>query len=206
MARNGQTVFSLVLIADDDEGLRTLLTEMLDLAGHSVVSADRGDTALALARRRRPDAVVLDVDMPGLSGYELCHRLREELGQDLPIVLLSGVRIESYDRVAGLLLGADDYIAKPFEPSELIARLRRLLDRVPRMPVSERLTPRELEVLTLLVDGLGQPEIADRLVISPKTVATHIQHILEKLGVHSRAQAVAAAHRFGLLSHASNGW
>ena len=189
----------VVLVADDDDGMLTLLTETVESAGYGVLSAARGDAALALARRQPPDAAILDVNMPGLSGYEVCGELRATHGNSLPIILLSGVRVEPYDRVAGLLLGADDYLVKPFEPNELIARLRRLVQRLPRGPSFERLTPREHDVLMLLAGGFGQRDIAVELVISPNTVATHIQHILAKLGVHSRAQAVAAAHRFGLV-------
>jgi DNA-binding NarL/FixJ family response regulator len=192
---NGGTV----LIADDDEPIRLLLATALDAEGCTVVTAERGDAVVPLVRRFRPDAVVLDVAMPGLSGYEVCHRLREEFGEGLSIVLLSGFRTDGIDRVAGLLLGADDYVVKPFDPNELIARVRRLVERSRRPPEMERLTARELEVLTLLARGFAQNQIASRLVISPKTVATHLQHILEKLRVHSRAQAVAAAFRYGLL-------
>lgn len=200
MTRERATRDEVVLVADDDESMRALLTDALDSAGYDVAAAAGGDAALALALRRRPNAAILDVSMPGLSGYEVCHRLREELGDGLPIVLVSGVRMEPYDRIAGLLLGADDYLTKPFEPNELVARLRRLLERAPRLPSFQRLTPRELEVLILLAEGFAQREIASQLVITPKTVATHIQHVLEKLAVHSRAQAVAAAHRYGLIS------
>jgi DNA-binding NarL/FixJ family response regulator len=190
----------VVVIADDDEGIRTLLVEVFDSAGFVVLATGRGDSALSLAQQRRPSAAVLDVDMPGLSGYEVCQRLRTEFGDELAIVLVSGVRMESYDRVAGLLLGADDFMVKPFDPNELIARVRRLIERLPRTPSLDHLTPRELEVLTLLADGYGQQQIADQLVISSSTVGTHIQHILDKLRVHSRAQAVAAAYRNGLLT------
>jgi two-component system nitrate/nitrite response regulator NarL len=190
-----------VLIADDDEAIRALLATALDAEGCTVVAAERGDAVPPLARRFRPDAVILDVAMPGLSGYEVCHRLREEFGEGISIVLLSGFRTDGIDRVAGLLLGADDYVVKPFDPNELVARVRRLLERSRRPPEMERLTARELEVLTLLARGFAQDEIASRLVISPKTAATHLQHILEKLRVHSRAQAVAAAFRYGLLAN-----
>jgi DNA-binding NarL/FixJ family response regulator len=81
-----------------------------------------------------------------------------------------------------------------------MARVRRLLERARRPPELERLTAREVEVLTLLAQGFGQDQVAEKLVISSKTVATHIQHVLVKLRVHSRAQAVAAAYRYGLLS------
>jgi DNA-binding NarL/FixJ family response regulator len=189
----------VVLIADDDDRIRSLLTEVFDAEGYAVLAAATGDAALALALRQPPTAAVLDVAMPGLSGYEVCHRLRAELGADLGIVLISGVRMESYDRIAGLLLGADDFLVKPFDPGELVARLRRLLERVPSVPSFHQLTPRELEILTLMAEGYAQRDIAARLVISPKTAASHIQHIIEKLGVHSRAQAVAMAYRYGVI-------
>jgi DNA-binding NarL/FixJ family response regulator len=189
-----------ILIADDDEGTRTLLVNVFEEAGYVVMAAERGDAALALARRHRPGAALLDIDMPGVSGYEVCHELRREFGSQLVIVIVSGVRTETYDRIAGLLLGADDQIAKPFDPNELIIRVRRLLERVPRVPGFDGLTPRELEVLALLADGYNQRQIAAHLVISAKTTAAHIQHVLEKLRVHSRAQAVAAAHRYGLVA------
>ena len=99
-------------------------------------------------------------------------------------------------------MGAADYLTKPVDPAELIARITRLVDR-PRSNGNgaspngklESLTRRENEVLELLAEGLRQEEIADRLVISPKTVATHIQRILGKLEVRSRAQAVSVALR-----------
>jgi DNA-binding NarL/FixJ family response regulator len=200
MVRARNPVGHIVLVADDDEGVRTLLAEVLDAEGYDVLLAAGGDAALALARKQPPAAAVLDVSMPGLSGWEVCHRLRHDHGDAIGIVMVSGVRTESYDRVAGLLLGADDYLVKPFDPSELMVRIRRLLERAPRVPPFHQLTPRELEVLTLMAEGYDQREIASRLVISPKTAASHIQHIIEKLGVHSRAQAVAGAYRYGLIA------
>ena len=134
--------------------------------------------------------------MPGISGYEVCHVLREQYGPSLPVVFVSGERTESFDRVAGLLVGADDYLAKPVAPDELVARVRGLLRRAEEWgPASARLTQRELEVLRRLAHGQEQSEIAAGLVISPKTVATHIERVLRKLEVHSRAQAVAVAYR-----------
>jgi two-component system, NarL family, nitrate/nitrite response regulator NarL len=199
MARSRDAGADVVLVADDDDGVRTLLSELFDEAGFAVLEAERGDSALALALRQPPAVAVLDVAMPGLSGYEVCHRLRRELAESVSIVMLSGVRNEPYDRVAGLLLGADDYVDKPFDPNELLARVRRLVERSPRTAF-EALTPREHEVLVLLAEGYGQPEIAERLVISSKTAASHIQHVIEKLRVHSRAQAVSAAYRYGLIT------
>jgi DNA-binding NarL/FixJ family response regulator len=145
--------------------------------------------------------VLLDVVLPRLSGYEVCRRLREEFGESLPIIFMSGERTQEYDRAAGMLLGADDYLVKPFDPGEFLARIRRHAARAPAPVSAERvhLTAREQEVLTLLASGLDQKQIAAELVISEKTVATHIQRLLAKLGAHSRAQAVATAHRQGLV-------
>jgi DNA-binding NarL/FixJ family response regulator len=162
---------------------------------------ETADDALDFVADEAPALVVLDV-MPLVSGYEVCRRLRDRYGTALPIVFLSGERVESLDRVAGLLIGADDYVVKPFAPDELIARVQRLLERshAPAPPRGlSRLTKREIEVLGLLAEGKSQVEIADELVISQKTVGTHIEHNLSKLGVKSRAQAVALAYRDRLL-------
>jgi DNA-binding NarL/FixJ family response regulator len=89
---------------------------------------------------------------------------------------------------------------KPLDPNELLARVRRLLSSaVAGGRTAHNLTPREIDVLSLLVEGLDQPDIAERLFITPKTVGKHIEHILAKLGVHSRAQAVAVAVRDELI-------
>lgn len=185
-----------VLVVDDDAGFRAYAREVLEVGGFSVVDLADGVAALASVRAARPAAVLLDVNMPRLSGYEVCRALREEHGQVFPLMFVSGERTESFDRVAGLMIGADDYLAKPFEADELLARLRCLLRRFggAEAPISP-LTRREQEVLGMLADGLDQNEIARRLVISPKTVGTHIERILSKLGVHSRAEAVALAYR-----------
>ena len=189
-----------ILVVDDDVGSRDLVSELLDRAGYRTKQAATGEEALAAARADRPSLVLLDVRLPGVSGYEVLYELREQFGNGLPVVFVSGERIESFDRVAGLQLGADDYLVKPFAPDELIARLRKLLGRSSLNHESGRpaLTPREEEVLKLLASGLTQKEIAKELVISSKTVASHIERILAKLGVHSRAQAVAVAHQTGL--------
>jgi DNA-binding NarL/FixJ family response regulator len=190
-----------VLVVDDDDGHRELISTVLGRAGFSTVDAANGEEAMAAARRHHPRLVVLDIRLPDLSGYEICRRLRDEFGATLAIVFLSGERTEGLDRAAGLLVGADDYLVKPFSPDELLARVRIRLPRVvEEAPLASDLTKRELEVLRLLSEGLSQKEIASSLVISSKTVAAHIQHILGKLGVHSRAQAVAHAYRRGLLN------
>jgi DNA-binding NarL/FixJ family response regulator len=193
-----------VLVVDDDDGCRSLMANVITGAGLEVQEADSGEAALTIVDRDTPSAVVLDVSLPGISGYEVCHRLRERFGGGLPLMFVSGMRAESIDRVAGLLIGADDYLTKPFEPDELVARLRRLLVHSQTAPMRYQLTERELEVLGLLAEGLGQREVADRLVISSRTVATHIQRILAKLGVRSRAQAVAVAYRERIIQRGSS--
>jgi two-component system, NarL family, nitrate/nitrite response regulator NarL len=189
-----------VLVVDDDVGFRAFMRELLEAGGFRVVDVPDGAAALASVRSERPAAVLLDVNMPRLSGYEVCRALREEHGAAFPLMFVSGERTESFDRVAGLTIGADDYLAKPFEGDELLARVRSLLRRYAGTgaPVSS-LTARELQVLGLLAEGLDQSAIAQRLVISSKTVGSHIERILAKLGAHSRAEAVALAYRLQLV-------
>lgn len=186
-----------ILLAEDDEALAALVRQVLLAGGYDVVVVHDGLAALHVDD---PVAAILDVNLPGMSGYQVCDALRRAHGAELPILFVSGERTESFDRVAGLLLGADDYVVKPFEPGELLLRVNALIGRrtVPTTP-KRKLTDREQEVLGLLAEGLGQDEIAARLVISKKTVGTHIEHILGKLGVRSRAQAVAAAYRESLV-------
>ena len=192
-----------ILIVDDDAVFREFVGTLLGRLGHLTVEAANGEDALAQALAERPSLVLLDVDVPGASGYEVCRELRDTYGPALPIVFVSGTRVDRLDLVGGLLVGADDYLVKPIDPDELLARVRRHLARS-GMPApapngdAPNLTPREREILALLASGLDQRAIASELVISSKTVGTHIQRILGKLGVGSRAQAVAFAHRHGL--------
>jgi len=178
--------------------LRELIAGTLGQAGYEILEAETGDAALEAARKGRPSLVILDVCLPGLSGYEVCRELRDELGDTLPILFVSGERIESLDRVAGLLVGGDDYLVKPFALDELLARGRRLIQRrtVARDRNGVDLTGREQEILALLAEGLSPAEVAQQLVISASTVGTHIEHIYAKLGAHTRAHAVALAYRF----------
>jgi DNA-binding NarL/FixJ family response regulator len=191
-----------IFVVDDDPCCRALVADSLSAAGFETHEVETAEAALEFVAEEAPTLVVLDVNLPAVSGYEVCRRLRDRFGPSLPIVFLSGERTESFDRVAGLLIGADDYVVKPFAPEELVARVQRLLGRnhaaAPPRGLS-RLTKRELEVLGLLAEGKSQGDIAGSLVISQKTVGTHIEHILSKLGVNSRAQAVAVAYRDRLL-------
>jgi DNA-binding response OmpR family regulator len=189
----------IYLVDDDLEAVR-LLSAALTRSGFDVQAVESGEEALAEAEQKRPEAVVLETKLPGISGYTVCQELKSRYGTELPVLFLSGTRTESYDRVAGLLVGADDYLVKPFDPDEVVARIRRFILPAGRArPVSRwNLTKREQEVLDLLAAGRPEAEIAQELVISRKTVATHIQRILGKLGVHSRTQAVALVYASAL--------
>ena len=181
---------STVLIVEDDPNTVELARLYLARDGHKVLAAADGIEGLRLAREARPDLVILDLMLPGLDGIEVCRILREE--SEVPIVMLTA-RVEEEDRLAGLDMGADDYITKPFSPRELAARIRAVLRRtasgaVDRGPaelrygdvtanlrlravhVGEtpvRLTPTELRLLVLLMREPGRTftreEIMDRV-------------------------------------------
>lgn len=191
-----------ILVVDDDEPLRELLADLLRQAGHDDVrTVATGGAAVHAAEEVQPALVILDVCLPDLSGYEICRRLRGRYGNAVRVLFVSGERTESVDRVAGLLIGGDDYLVKPFAPDELLARVASLLRRHehPQNGHVPTLTPREREVLVLLAHGLPNAGIAERLVISPKTVGSHLEHIYEKLGVRSRVEALTAGYRHRLL-------
>jgi DNA-binding NarL/FixJ family response regulator len=190
-----------IVLADHDAKARSRAAAVLGKGGYSIVEVDNGDDAIDAVRREAPCLVVLEVRLPGLSGYEVCHQLKEDFGQGLPVILVSGDRTEPFDRVAGILIGADDYIVKPFARDELLVRVRRLVRTMaPIAPaVASKLTARENEILRHLAEGLDPAEIATRLVISRRTVGTHLENIMRKLGVRSRAQVVAVAYRDDLM-------
>lgn len=193
-----------MLIVDDDESFVACVRTLLESAGYPTVCAATGEEALRVSRDREPRVILLEIQLPDLNGYEVCRALRDEFGQTVAIAFVSGHRTEPVDISAGLLFGADDYVVKPFDSGELLARVGALMRRVTHdqsgaVRTSGDLTCRELEILRLLAVGLEQKTIAQRLSISPRTVGAHIEHILAKLGVHSRAQAVAAAYRQRLI-------
>jgi DNA-binding NarL/FixJ family response regulator len=182
-----------ILVIDSDDGARVGLISLLARRGHPVDGAADADSAFDALERAEPSLIVLDLETGGL---ELCQALLDRLGGRVPVILVSAKRTKPADRVAGLLVGADDYLAKPFDSGELLARVRRSLGRTSTAGTvpPKRLTPRELEILNLLDHGSNK-QIARQLAISSKTVSTHVQHILAKLGVHTRTQAVAYAAR-----------
>jgi two-component system nitrate/nitrite response regulator NarL len=197
-----------VVLADGDRRAREATAAALNRAGYATIEVGTGAEALRAVEERDVRLVLLEVDLPDMTGYEVCHELRQVGRGDLAIFFVSDIRTEPLDRVAGLLLGADDFIVKPFDANELIARVRRSIARRPSpRPAGGRatgpsLTQREYEVLSLLAEGTRPKEVAQRLSISPKTVGTHIQNLLGKVGVHSRAELVARAYMLGLVAHA----
>jgi DNA-binding NarL/FixJ family response regulator len=190
--------FGSILIVDEDEEATSLVSALLSKAGYGARGLGCGEEALQAAREERPSMVVLEVCLPDLSGYSICRQLRDEHGEDLPIVLMSARRTESFDRAAGFLVGADEFFAKPIPGEEFLIRVRRLIKKS-TPPVVTTLTTRELDVLRLLAQGLGQKEIARELYLSPKTISTHLERIYKKLGVRTRTQAVATALRDSLV-------
>src|SRR3954447_8084419 len=157
------------IVADADPKARGLVADLVAQLGVEVALAASGPEALGLARSARPAALFLDVALPEIGGCPVSHLPRGIYGRALPIILLSADRTEPRDKVVGLLLGADDYITKPFSPDELLARLTAEL----RPSVGARaaapagsaglLTPSELRVLRLLAEGRQAREIARTL-------------------------------------------
>ncbi len=181
-----------LLIADDEQTILDLLAASLRFAGFDVSTATDGRKALTMARQERPDALVLDVMMPGLDGFDLVRRLRAE-GQDAPVLFLTA-RDATEDKVRGLSVGGDDYVTKPFSLEEVIARLEALLRRAgkrsdtgtPRLTVGDiemdedrhevrkagtliELTPTEFNLLRLF---LANPD----KVLSKSTILDRVWH------------------------------
>ncbi|MFM7423807.1 MAG: response regulator transcription factor [Elainella sp.] len=210
-----------ILIVDDDITLRTALIRYLQNRGYSVQEATSGTEALQLFEQEPPDVVVSDVMMPEMDGWEFCRRLRAmRSGQLVPFIFLSS-RKEVDDRIQGHQIGADDYLIKPFDPKELVAKIEAQLERSRRIhseiirlmqqshlnpPVQEPqppapqplpLTPAEEKVFWEVIQGFTNKQIGDRLFVSPRTVQTHLSNILSKLHLESRSQLIRYAFERG---------
>jgi DNA-binding NarL/FixJ family response regulator len=205
-----------VLAVDDHRLFRAGLAAMLRERGIEVVGeADSGEEALRLAAARRPDVVVMDLGLPGMSGVEATRRLRDE--RPAPQVVVLTASLEEDDVVEALLAGAAGYLLKDAPIDQVLTALSGALDgeafvspRVNRQlverlraahrpePVALGLSSREHEVLALVVEGCDNAEIARRLYVSPSTVKHHLSTIFTKLGVDNRIQAAVRAVRAGL--------
>lgn len=200
-----------ILIVDSDDASRLTAVQVAVRLGYDARPTPDADELVERLGRERPALAIVEVELPGAgNGLDVMRQLHETFDDGLPVILVSARQTDAFDRTAGLMLGADDYLTKPLDPAELLARVKRSLRRA--SPASTNgngnghrngddsgLSPRERQILGLLAEGRTQRQIAEDLVISSKTVATHIQHVLSKLGVNTRAQAVAMAFQKGFV-------
>ncbi len=201
-----------ILVIDDEAEIVRLVRAYLERAGFAVVAASEGREALAVFRHERPNLVVLDLNLPGVDGLDVCRAMRRDT--DIPIIMLTA-RLEETDRLIGLELGADDYVVKPFSPREIVARVRAVLRRAEAAPprpevvsaagVTLNLTRRtasvagqpldlttmEFDLLVLLVEHPGQVftrlQLLDRTQGTAyegyeRTIDVHIKNLRKKLG------------------------
>jgi two-component system, OmpR family, alkaline phosphatase synthesis response regulator PhoP len=145
-----------IFVVEDDRDIAQLIAHYFDKAGWQPQVFGTGSDALLAARQQPPACIVLDLMLPGMDGLEVCRALRAEAATSVVPIIMLTARTEETDRIVGLELGADDYIAKPFSPNELVARVRALLRRVNRVPSSDAL----LRFGTLTVD-LSRHTVSD---------------------------------------------
>ena len=204
-----------VLVVEDEGDVVDLIRYTLVKAGLAVLIAGDGLTGLEMARKSRPDVIVLDLMLPEMDGYLVCKELRRSPGTNaLPILMLTA-RSEPGERVRGLEAGADDYVAKPFSPRELVLRVQALLRRSKSQPKPLEsgefqldqnrfdfwlegrrlaLTSTEFKLLTVLIARQGRTQSRETLLrdvwgyqnpIDTRTVDTHVRRLREKLGTHA---------------------
>ncbi|MBF9129502.1 response regulator transcription factor [Plantactinospora sp. S1510] len=212
-----------VVIADDQALVRAGFQMILTAKGIDVVAeAADGTDAVDAVRRTRPDVVLMDIRMPELDGLEATRRILTGAAGEPRVIMLTTFDLDHYV-YAALTAGASGFLLKDVTPEHLVAAVRmvrsgdallapaitrRLVERFTRRdpdpPAAHRdlatLTPRELEVLRLLAEGLSNAELAGRLHLSEATVKSHVARILAKLGLRDRVQAVVLAYRAGLIN------
>jgi len=211
-----------VLIADDQamvrSGLRMILESEMDL--EVVDEAENGRQAVRIAKRDRPDVILMDVRMPEMDGLEATRQISSEMSE-VRVIVLTTFDVDEY--VYGALrAGASGFLLKDAPADDLVAAIRvvaagdallapsvtrRIIEQFAAGPDPERvvaglddLTEREVEVLRLVARGMSNTEIASDLFVSEATVKTHVSHILTKLGIRDRVQAVVAAYESGLIT------
>ena len=200
-----------ILVIDDDRNILAIIEMYLRKAGYEVTCVVRGDEALQAFRRVQPALVVLDVMLPGMDGWEVLDKLRQE--SDVPVIMLTA-KGDTLDRIQGLDLGADDYIVKPFDAKELLARIKAVLRRS-SLPENEKcvtfedleisldnysvtldgkqieMPPKEIELLFFLASREGKVFTREQLLEQvwgfdffgdSRTVDVHVKRIREKLG------------------------
>jgi DNA-binding response OmpR family regulator len=210
-----------ILVVDDETDCQTVLAMYLESRGYQVECASSGIEGLSIFQKNCPDLVISDVMMPEMDGFEFCRRLRAlRLGQLVPFIFLSG-QGELESKIEGHSIGADDYLVKPFQSEEILAKIKAQLDRSRRIhieigrivlqnttptpavqpqtftvataPAPLPLTPAEERVFWEVIQGYTNKHISDRLFISPRTVQAHLGSIFSKLQLENRAQLVKFA-------------
>ena len=149
---------SKILIVEDEESIAELEKDYLELSGFEVEIENRGDTGLARALKEDFDLYILDLMLPGADGFEICKRIRKE--KDAPILMVSAKK-DDIDKIHGLGLGADDYITKPFSPSELVARVKAHLSRYERLIGSNVQKNEIIEIRGLKIDKTARRVFID---------------------------------------------
>jgi two-component system alkaline phosphatase synthesis response regulator PhoP len=179
-----------ILVVDDEPGIASLVRDYLEHAGFGLLVAGDGRNALALARSRRPDLVVLDLGLPGLDGLDVARALRRD--SDVPILMLTA-RTDEADRVAGLELGADDYVSKPFSPREIVTRVRAILRRT---EIATTLADAPIRVLDVELDPARlRASIGGRPVDLTPTEFALLATLARQPGrVFTRSQLLDAIH------------
>src|SRR4051794_33358030 len=213
-----------VLIADDQALVRAGFRAILEAQPGIKVVGEAGDgrDAIDLARRRQPGVVLMDIQMPDVDGLEATRPLLDDAGdREVAVLMLTTFDLNEYVYEA-LRAGASGFLLKDVLPEDLVAAVRvvaagdgliaptitkRLIEQFARTappstppPRLEELTPREVEILTLMARGLSNAEIAEELVLSHATVKTHVKRVLNKLGIRDRVQAVVLAYEAGLVA------
>jgi DNA-binding NarL/FixJ family response regulator len=208
----------VILIADDDEGIRLAIKDYLDLEGYSVIAAKNGEEALSLLEQYKPHLLVSDIKMPLKNGYDLVKQVRQRPEYRLLPVIFLTEKATTEERIKGYRTGCDIYLPKPFELEELGAVVRTLLERSqiiqsqilfvePKtispqflsvqessfVPLVDTLTEREKQVLDLLSTGLSNVEIGKTLHLSPRTVEKYVSSLLRKTETNNRSELVRFA-------------
>jgi FixJ family two-component response regulator len=199
----------LVHVVDDDASFRTAIERRLKHAGYEVATYQSAQQLLDhLPDENKPGCILLDVQIPGLTGPELQERLKE-LGSMLPIVFLTG-HADTPTTVLTIKAGAEDFLTKPVESEQLLGAIERAIarhaivrgerHRLEQMrALAAGLTPRERQVFSLIVRGKLNKQIAFELGTTERTIKAHRHQVMEKMKVHSLAELVTMAERLGLL-------
>lgn len=177
-----------ILIVDDEPQIVEICKDYLKAAGYETVTANNGQQGVSLARREKPDLIVLDLMMPEMDGLEVTRTIRRE--SDVPIIMLTA-RVEETDKLIGLELGADDYITKPFSPRELVARIRVVLRRVTSAPESDVIRVGDIE----LDRAHYEVHLSEKNISLTSTEFEILATLMSQPGrIFSRAQLLTATH------------